>query len=567
MEEDAPEFRKEPVNDIYQSNGPEDGNKTKTSELSLSTIKKNGTTDTVLTIDVNMVNAIDIKIDFPYPNNVDEVPIILIKNEQYFISNEEIKLYIENLENFEKDLQKKENQEKLRIISEINSKFNNCRSCKNEKNKYFCGECKENICGKCYNDLHDGHQLKKNLGEFDNQIENAIKELGEILFKGPKKDPPKEKSEKIYHLTDSQFAENVDKDFPNDKFKIPDYIEELIKRIISKNYTNYFHYKNILGNHEFIKNKYVNCFEKNCLVINYDEARIELGNEIRNEIRIFGDRFVQNNKDKLYLIINNKYEELTSTIEINEEYLEVILVQKYKDEEKKYITDLSYMFSGCNLLLGFNKFKGHETINLKHVENITSMFNKCTEIKELNLELLGDFKEVKIMENLFRGCEELTSIVGIENWDTSKVTSMNSMFKGCQKLINKDFLKKFNTLNVTDFTGMFSNCQSLVRIPEIKDWNMKNAIKLEGMFYGCTKLERLPDISGWDLGNAKFMNQMFYKCSDLSVMPEFDRLNLKNVDNFEEMFFGCISIIKVDISQWQINHQDAYQANMFQGCL
>ena len=169
-----------------------------------------------------MANDIDIKNYFAYPSDVDDVPIILIKNEEYFKSNEEIKPYIQNLMKFETDLQKKENQERLRIINEIDSRFNRCRSCRNSNNEYFCDRCKVNICGNCDRQMHIEHQLKINLREmYNNQIETAKNYLENILIKGPKKDPPIEKSEKIYHLTDSQFAENVDEDFPDNKFKIP----------------------------------------------------------------------------------------------------------------------------------------------------------------------------------------------------------------------------------------------------------------------------------------------------------------------------------------------------------
>ena len=131
-----------------------------------------------------------------------------------------------------------------------------------------------------------------------------------------------------------------------------------------------------------IKNKYVECFEKNCLIIYYDIYKWQALNEKQNEeeedeeeeddeeeeeenneeddddnnnnkIHIFGNDFVTNNRNKLFLIVNNKKSKLKSKIKVDENYLEVILVQN----SNNYNKDLICMFEKCKYLMGFNLFK------------------------------------------------------------------------------------------------------------------------------------------------------------------------------------------------------------------
>ena len=98
----------------------------------------------------------DIKI--PYPNN-NEIPLIKIKDENHFISGEDIEKYIKSLVKFDNN--------------KYDNKFNICRQCKKEKNinKYFCQNCNQNICENCSkNCIANNHkliELKDYLEEFE----------------------------------------------------------------------------------------------------------------------------------------------------------------------------------------------------------------------------------------------------------------------------------------------------------------------------------------------------------------------------------------------------------------
>ena len=73
---------------------------------------------------------------------------------------------------------------------------------------------------------------------------------------------------------------------------------------------------------KYLENRYKKCFKEGCLLIKYNIQELQIG----NEIQLFGDDFVENNREKFFLIINNEYLPFASRTIIRDEYLEVILV-------------------------------------------------------------------------------------------------------------------------------------------------------------------------------------------------------------------------------------------------
>ena len=137
-------------------------------------------------------------------------------------------------------------------------------------------------------------------------------------------------------------------------------------------------------------------------------------------IKIFGDKFVENNKDKCIMIINDKEYTLSSYINkdiIKNESLEI----KLKGIET--ITDMSYMFYDCNKLSGISKWD---------ISNALS-------------NMLYEFYDKP----------------DISKWDTSNVTNMSYMFYECYHIPD---ISKWNTSNVTDMSYMFYCCNN---IPDI----------------------------------------------------------------------------------------------------
>ena len=109
-------------------------------------------------------------------------------------------------------------------------------------------------------------------------------------------------------------------------------------------------------------------------------------------IRIFGAKFVENNKNKCKMIIDNKEYEITNKYNI----------ENYKKNNNNKIN-----------------------IKLKGINNVTNM------------------------SYMFYGCSLLSSLPDISKWNTNNVTNMNYMFCKCLSLSSLPDISKWNTNNVT----------------------------------------------------------------------------------------------------------------------
>ena len=109
-------------------------------------------------------------------------------------------------------------------------------------------------------------------------------------------------------------------------------------------------------------------------------------NNNKYETKIFGKDFIKNNKDKGYLIINNEKTELKEYLEINNKKLKQIEIKLY---ETKIISDMSYMFCGCNSLRYLPDISKWE---IKNATNMSYMFYECRSLKSLLIFQNGKLK-------------------------------------------------------------------------------------------------------------------------------------------------------------------------------
>ena len=147
--------------------------------------------------------------------------------------------------------------------------------------------------------------------------------------------------------------------------------------------------------------------KKNISIINiiYD---INKGNkENKENIRIFGEIFVNNNIKICKMIIDNKEYEIS---------------RKYN-------------------IRAYHKNKLE--IALKGIDNVTNM------------------------SHMFNRCSSLSSLPDISEWKTNNVTNMSSIFAGCSSLSSLPDISKWNTNNVNDISYMFYECSSLSSLPDI----------------------------------------------------------------------------------------------------
>ena len=104
-------------------------------------------------------------------------------------------------------------------------------------------------------------------------------------------------------------------------------------------------------------------------------------NEKVSKNKIFGEKFVENNKNKCKMIINGKEEELCSYYDI-EKIENKVLEIKLKEINK--INDMSYMFCGCESLLSITGFDNWNTHNIKDMSYLFYQFSSLMNIGDIS---------------------------------------------------------------------------------------------------------------------------------------------------------------------------------------
>ena len=140
----------------------------------------------------------------------------------------------------------------------------------------------------------------------------------------------------------------------------------------------------------------INDLEEN--IITKDEINLIYNTEKEGECKIFGDKFVEINKNNIDLNINGKSSKLVSKYKLKKGNNNIKIIIKNK------LTDLQYMFWGCSKLKNIN------------------------ELKNLNTQYCNNF------QSMFEGCSSLLEIKGLEEWNVSNGNNFKGMFQGCSSL-------------------------------------------------------------------------------------------------------------------------------------
>ena len=364
------------------------------------------------------------------------------------------------------------------LLIEYRKRYTNCNKHYMEFLSY-CSLCNCNLCEKCEEE-HSNHKNKIIIYKKEKPEKNKLIEMKSKINEIIDKLREFQKHINILQIFFEHSLNDINKD-------INQYIKFYEKIFISLNeLKNYQSIKNILNiKKDNIKNK-INIFcdediknKMKYLVDNYINYKIEMTivykiNENDNEIRLFGQKFIENNKLKFQnLIINNKKKELFEFYKLNEKEKKMKSIT-IKIVFKDIITDMSYMFSNCS---------------------------------------------------------NLSSLPDLSKWITNNVTNMSYMFYNCSKLSLIPDLSELNTNNVTDMSYMFYNCSNLSSLPDLSKWNVNNVTNMSFMFYKCSKLSSLPDISKWNIDNVNNLSYMFYECSNLSLLPDISKWNTNEVTN------------------------------------
>ena len=170
---------------------------------------------------------------------------------------------------------------------------------------------------------------------------------------------------------------------------------------------------------------------------------------------IFGDKFVENNKNNIDLIINGIKNYLMSKRKLKkgENKIKIII--------KKKITNLEYMFYDCKSL---KNIKELEYLNTKNINNFEGMFYRCS---------------------------SLSDIKGIENWNVSKGNNFSYMFCECSSLSNIKGLKNWDVTYGSNFQAIFTRCTTLSDLKGLENWNVSKGNNFCYMFCECASLSNI----------------------------------------------------------------------------
>ena len=318
----------------------------------------------------------------------------------------------------------------------------------------FCEEYHLNICTLCENDhvchktisfcnlKDDIEKSKKKLSEFRIVIDAFNEQIYEIIKKLNKL---KEDMNAYYEIINNIYQSYDDK---NINYQVHKNIREInINNSIYEEIKNINEITNIKQKIQNILDLYISINENNNGIKNNSEEGekesdiLSKNNELKlnkitiayncekeKKVKLFGIKFVENNKDNCYLLIDGEKKELC-------EYYQVLI----------------------------------------------------NEIRTLEIELI-EIRPIINMQHMFDGCKLLESLPDISKWNTKNVIDMGNMFSYCTSLESLPDISNWNTRNVTLMNGLFTGCDSLISLPDISKWDTTNTTKMNSIFFGCSNL-------------------------------------------------------------------------------
>ena len=432
---------------------------------------------------------------------------------------------------------------------------------------YICLKCNMKLCPSCKS-LHDKtHQIIN----YEKRNDICMVHKKEFIYYCPKckndlcsycvKERPEHERFLCPSPIDLSYIKKRKK-MMNKLRKILDKFNENIKETIRK-------LKKVMENMELfynIFNKILYSAENNNTKNKYHQYNKNIVNNlIRDEIENIQFKYENGNNLYRLLYIYNEMEDKNLTIEIGNTGLGQTFIDNNKDKLKVLERVISYngkIFEDreYELIEFFNIYKNNK--NQSNNDSIESpiLFGPLGEYKYM----LKGINNVTNMSYMFDGCNSLSSLPDISKWDTKNVINMSNIFKNCNSLLYLPDISSWDTSNVINMSYMFSGCTSLKSLPEISKWNTSNVTDMKSMFNSCTSLISLPDLSKWDTSEVTNMNSMFRTCISLLTLPDISKWNTTEINDFSFMFYQCKSLSSLpDLSGCK---QVCSRKNVFTGC-
>ena len=304
-----------------------------------------------------------------------------------------------------------------------------------------------------------------------------------------------------------------------------------------------------------INNKYSEQIKKN---LDKDLIYFVRKEDIDNngEVQILGEHingedFVKLNKEKSYLIINGKKEQLCYKYKLKEgiNRIEIVL-----DEN---VTNFRAMFKYCTSLRDISPLKNWD---VKNLTCLSCTFRGCTSLQDISPLKNWNTSNVTDLKACFEGDNSLTNLSPLENWDVSKVNLMEGTFAHCTSLIDISPLKNWNVENAKTFHMLFEGCKNLKDISPLKDWNLRNIINLNNTFMDCSSLCDLTPLKNWNVSECLSFDACFKNCFSLKDVNPIQFWNVPKATSFNYLFEGCIELEDISaLSKWKVSKKATYK--------
>ena len=278
------------------------------------------------------------------------------------------------------------------------------------------------------------------------------------------------------------------------------------------------------------------------------ELEIKLS-EINNKITLFNTEIKEGidvylDNKKINMIKDDNIWKIDYNFEKDGKYIFYIVINII-------ITNMKGFFSKCfNIIyLDFSNF------NSSHVTNMGSIFNKCSQLKEI--KGINKFITNKVinMKAMFQSCKVL-EYLDLSNFNTENVTDMGWMFNECHKLKEIKGINNFITNKVKNMTTMFQQCNELEYL-DLSNFNTENVTNMEAMFNKCCKLKEIKGINQFITNNVTNMRIMFQFCIELEYL-DLSNFNTENVINMKCMFYECNKLKYLNLLNFTINCDTEY---------
>ena len=345
----------------------------------------------------------------------------------------------------------------------------NCQEHEDELFCSYCTNCKKDLCPICRSehksDFKNHNIISLNIPEKNMLIEKN-KKLEETIDETNK--TIEEYINKLKKVNESLKAlKKIAHDIAH-KYNPKKRTFVILNNINNFKYDFVINDLNNINNDKDIKSKFHKIIELYEKIVYLDEINITYDldeeNIKSNQIKIFGEKFVENNKNNCRIIYKDKYYDLKIFFDINQD----------NNENENQLN-----------------------------ENI------------LSIKLKMDINKITNLSNMFNQCIQLKSFSDISKINTINITDISNIFYGCSQLLSLPDISKWNISNVINMEGLFQGCSALISLPDLSKWNISKVKNMNNLFNGCIRLKI--NISLWDLSKVEKKENVFKECLSLNL--------------------------------------------------